>query len=785
VQSDGDELGAPSKHGQAATPPEAGSAADERERLAQALRASEAHLRTAISASPAVVFSHDRELRYTWVLNPVPPLAPADLVGKTDADIFPPSEAQALTEIKRHVLEHGVALRRTVTATLEGRTRHYDIQVVPRRDGAGEIVGIDCATWDVTDRVETAAALRESERRFRAMADSMPQLVWTATAAGVVDYYNARAAEYAGLQSQPDGTWAWQPVLHPDDLDDTVAAWAHAVEHGTEYSCEHRVRMADGSYRWHLSRARLVRGQDGAPDRWFGTATDIHARRAIEDDLQRAIVTRDRVVSLVSHDLRNQLGVLRTSLALLRALPPPAPAPRLRGEGVLDRMDRQVVKMERVLDELLDVAKLQTGHSLALRRRPTDLVAIARELTHEHARSAPDHRVELRTGEPALLGHWDPDRLERVIGNLLSNAIKFSARGGVVEVEVARVCVDETEWAQLRVIDHGLGIPEQDRHRVFEWFARGHNVEHTVRGTGLGLAGAREIVEAHGGTITVRSKEGAGSTFIVRLPLDAGSAEPGRSATPARVVRRSARRSTTTAPARAGAPLRDNEFLGVLAHELRNPLAPIRTAMYILRTIEHPDPLLERTRAVIDRQVTHMSRLIDDLLDVSRLSRGKLELRVEPCDLAEIARQTTEDHRATLEARGLSVSLCESGEPLPVDGDPVRLSQMIGNLLHNAGRFSKQGDRVEVRIEPEHHAGLAVVTVVDTGVGIDSDVLPRVFEPFSQADQGLARTKGGLGLGLALTKGIAELHGGDVAAHSQGPGHGATFTLRIPLSPAR
>jgi PAS domain S-box-containing protein len=367
------------------------------------------------------------------------------------------------------------------------------------------------------------AALRESERRFRAMADSMPQLVWTATPVGVVDYYNDRAREYDGIVAHPDGTWTWQPLLHPDDLDHTVARWGEATASGSEYVCEHRVRMADGSFRWHLSRARLVRGRDGAADKWFGTATDIHDLRIAEERLQRAVVARDHVVSLVSHDLRDPLGVLRTSLTLLRALQR-APADPGRSEEILSRMDRQIVRMERLLDELLDVAKLQAGRPLTLQPKTTDLVALARELVREHGRCAPHHRIELRSSAPVVMGRWDGDRVERVLGNLLSNAIKYSPSGSVVVVEIdASPTHDPTcEWVELRVIDRGVGIPEQDRPRVFDWFARGQNVAHTVRGTGLGLAGARQIVEAHGGTISVRSQEGSGSTFIVRLPTRAG-----------------------------------------------------------------------------------------------------------------------------------------------------------------------------------------------------------------------------------------------------------------------
>lgn len=227
---------------------------------------------------------------------------------------------------------------------------------------------------------------------------------------------------------------------------------------------------------------------------------------------------------------------------------------------------------------------------------------------------------------------------------------------------------------------------------------------------------------------------------------------------------------------------RKDEFLAVLAHELRNPLAPVRTAVQLLRQVGSSDPLVERTRDIIDRQVTHMAKLIDDLLDVSRITRGKLELRVQRCDLAALVRQTAEDYRANLEASGLRLDVAMSEGELWVDGDPTRIVQMIGNLLHNATRFAAAGGKVSVCVAEHPSRNEAVIVVQDDGVGIAPELMGRIFDAFSQAEQGLARSKGGLGLGLALTKGLAELHGGTVTAESAGLGKGAKFTIHIPLA---
>lgn len=225
---------------------------------------------------------------------------------------------------------------------------------------------------------------------------------------------------------------------------------------------------------------------------------------------------------------------------------------------------------------------------------------------------------------------------------------------------------------------------------------------------------------------------------------------------------------------------RKDEFIAVLAHELRNPLAPVRTAVEVLKRGAGEDPRQQRAREIIERQVGHMSRLVDDLLDVSRICRGTLDLHRERCDVARIASQTAEDYRQSVEAAGLQLVVDAGQAPLWVDGDPVRLAQMVGNLLNNAVRFTPSGGSVQVEVL--RHAAQAQVRVSDTGVGITPQLQARLFAPFSQADQDLARSKGGLGLGLSLTRGLVQLHGGSISAHSAGPDRGSAFILTLPLA---
>jgi two-component system CheB/CheR fusion protein len=226
---------------------------------------------------------------------------------------------------------------------------------------------------------------------------------------------------------------------------------------------------------------------------------------------------------------------------------------------------------------------------------------------------------------------------------------------------------------------------------------------------------------------------------------------------------------------------RKDEFLAMLAHELRNPLAPIRNALSIMRLGGPPTPVMRHARETIDRQVAHMARLIDDLLDVARIAQGKVLLRQERCDLARLVGTAAGDYRGVLESAGLELTLDLPAEPLWVEGDPTRLAQVVGNLLHNAHKFTGAGGRVSVRLTAE--PGTAVLTVADTGIGLDPALLPRLFAAFTQGEPGLTRGRGGLGLGLALVKGLVAMHGGAVTAASAGPGQGSEFTVRLPLAP--
>jgi CheY-like chemotaxis protein len=223
-----------------------------------------------------------------------------------------------------------------------------------------------------------------------------------------------------------------------------------------------------------------------------------------------------------------------------------------------------------------------------------------------------------------------------------------------------------------------------------------------------------------------------------------------------------------------------DEFLAMLGHELRNPLAPIHTALQLMRL--RGDASAERERTVIERQVRHLTRLVDDLLDVSRIARGKVDLRRERVSVADILAKAIEQASPLIEQRRHTLDVQMPRHALYVDGDPVRLAQVVSNLLTNAAKYTEQGGFVRVR--GEEVDGEIVVRVLDTGIGIAADMLPRVFDLFVQESQDLDRSQGGLGLGLTIARSLVQIHGGTLSAHSEGLGCGSEFIVRLPVATA-
>jgi len=306
-------------------------------------------------------------------------------------------------------------------------------------------------------------------------------------------------------------------------------------------------------------------------------------------------------------------------------------------------------------------------------------------------------------------------------------------------------------------------IPDDRKHEeemILAWLRRGERVDHyeTLR------------VTKDGGQIEI-------SLTISPIRNDAGqlvgASKVARDITPQKRAHRELEEADT----------RKNEFLALLAHELRNPLGPIRHAVKILRARAPSPEELQWATNIIDRQTEHMTRLVDDLLDVARITRGTIELRRERVDIADVMKAAVEASGALIERARLQLRITPPVEPLYVEGDPTRLTQIVTNLLDNSAKYTDPGGRIWLTADREGDE--AVIRVKDSGIGIAPDVLPRIFDMFTQAGLSLERAQGGLGVGLALVERLVKLHGGSVSALSGGLGQGSQFTIRLPVMQAQ
>jgi signal transduction histidine kinase len=222
-------------------------------------------------------------------------------------------------------------------------------------------------------------------------------------------------------------------------------------------------------------------------------------------------------------------------------------------------------------------------------------------------------------------------------------------------------------------------------------------------------------------------------------------------------------------------------FLAILSHELRNPLSALSNSLYVVKHSKPGEARVERAMAVIERQVHRLASIVDSLGEAATVGRGAVKLHRVRLDLCDFLRHALADHESLFAGRGVDLGDEIPAEPLYVSADPVRLSEIIGNLLHNAVQFTPRGGHVVLALDSRSVEGAARIRVQDSGIGLEPGIRERLFLPFSQADTSLARTGGGLGLGLALAKSLIDLHGGSIHADSAGPGLGTTFTVELPL----
>jgi PAS domain S-box-containing protein len=353
-----------------------------------------------------------------------------------------------------------------------------------------------------------------ADRRYRNLAEAVPQIVWTADAYGGLEYCNRRWVEYTGVSVADARGDGWLALVHPDDVEEYHRHWRHALFNQSDCDVKFRLRsQKDGTYRWHLCRAVPERDDAGRVTAWLGTFTDF-------EDLILAIQARDEFMSIASHELRTPLTALKLQIQSLLQSHELSEAARRKAESV----ERQSERVERLVGHLLDVARIATGQ-LGVELEPFALGdAVTTVVERFQANPLPGQPpIRLRVQDPCS-GNWDRLRIEQVVTNLLVNAISYGD-GNPIEVVVK----GSAHAARFWIADRGRGIASNDRARIFQRFGRVGS-PRTKGGLGMGLYIAHQIVAAHGGTIHVESKLGFGSTFIVTLPNEPSELAPSEEA---------------------------------------------------------------------------------------------------------------------------------------------------------------------------------------------------------------------------------------------------------------
>jgi PAS domain S-box-containing protein len=373
--------------------------------------------------------------------------------------------------------------------------------------------GVANRCWESIQRSRITRELRDSEAKFRTITNAMPQMVWTATPEGAVDYHNEHMYEFAGV---PAGTLmgaAWAELVHPDDREQAARAWSEAVASGTLYESTYRVRHRSGAYRWTLARALPVRGEHGQVVKWLGTNTDIHEHKSTEQALQAANRRKDEFLAMLSHELRNPLAPISAAADILLSVG--AQEPRVRRVSEIIR--RQVSHLTGLVDDLLDASRVTQGF-IALNRAELDMGEVVADAA-EQVRPLIEqrrHTLALQLDGGAVRVNGDHKRLVQVLVNLLGNAAKYTPDGG--RIELAMHATPET--VTLSVRDNGIGMSPELVRDAFDLFHQGERTADRAQGgLGIGLALVRSLVGQHHGEVTADSAgPGQGSTFVVRLP---------------------------------------------------------------------------------------------------------------------------------------------------------------------------------------------------------------------------------------------------------------------------
>lgn len=432
-----------------------------------------------------------------------------DVIGKKVLDVFPELIAQKYPTLLNQVFTTGELYKEIESVAYvrgdDGMKKFYlDFEYKPLFETDGRVSGIMITVNDVTEKVEARIKIEESERKFRLLADSMPQHIWTSDAAGNLNYFNQSVYRYSGYRPENFDPADWLKIVHEEDKLENTKAWKQSIETGDAFLLEHRFRRYDGEYRWQLSRALPVKDNSGKIQMWVGTSTDIH-------DLKKHEQLKDDFIKMASHELKTPVTTIKGYIQLLMSTYKETNDPMLSNS--LSTIDKHVSKLTKLITDLLDVTKIETG-SLHISKEHFNINELIGAIINDIQTTTSTHKIIFNPDSERVI-FADKDRISQVIINLLINAVKYSPKADKVIVTTSA----SNEFV-ISIRDFGIGIYKDDHDKIFERFYRvqGKN-EKTFPGFGIGLFVVKEIISNHNGRVWVESEKDQGSVFYFSLPF--------------------------------------------------------------------------------------------------------------------------------------------------------------------------------------------------------------------------------------------------------------------------
>ena len=659
-----------------------------------------------------------------------------------------------------------------------------DFVYQPVRNEQGQVTGVFVEGTEVTERVQVETRLRESQAHFKAALSAGQMGSWETDHRSKTRLWSEEGMALFGIElpggrGQVDGPDdEYVAALHPGDRH-LVQRFRQLAAELDSFPAEYRIVRPDGSVVWLSGRGLVVeRGAAGQPVRLVNIMGDATARKAAEEQLR---TERERLDLALN---AGQMGAYDYDV-------------------VADRLWWSAETY--ALFGVNPAEFVPTPQSVIELLHPTDRARFLSARAQAQARREPlaiEFQIERPDGRTAWLAHrgqmeYDAEgRAVRSFGismdvterrlaeqSLRSSESRLRALAdNMPQMAWMADAAGRIEWVNQRWVDY-TGLPLAAL-RDGGWKAL-HHPDHRAA-TVARFERQVELGADWEDTFPLRGKDGTYRWFLSRMKvIDDPAGGPLRffgTNTDVTEARESAEQLRALSERLSDADRRKDEFLATLAHELRNPLAPVRNSLELMKRAGSDMQAMQPLRVTIERQIGQMVRLIDDLLDVGRITSNKLELQREPVELGAILRQAIETASPVVSAAGHVLAFEPAAVPLALHADPVRLNQVFTNLIVNAAKFSPDPGTLQIRAE--HGDGQAIVSVVDTGIGIPPGMLERVFEPFVQVDTSVERARGGLGLGLSLVKRLVEMHGGSARAHSDGAGRGSRFEVRLPCNSA-